>query len=395
MTTILEGIKVVDLTRMAPGPFCTMILGDLGADVLRVEQPPTDGGGVATPEQKKQARRAAAFNALNRNKRSISVNLRESKGKEILYKLVKDADILVEGYRPGVVDRLNVDYATLSAINPRLIYCSISGFGQTGPLRLVPGHDINYISVGGALSLIGNAGGPPVPPQNIVADFAGGGLHAAMAILGALFSRERTGKGQNVDISMSDGSSYLISSMISSYFTSGEVGRRGTTATAGAVPFYGAYQCSDGKYLSLGCMEAHFWEPLCKALGHEDFVPFQHDKSKHPEQFAAFAADFKTKTRDEWVDYLQNAGDIAVARVLDIDDMENDSHVQARKMIMNVGEIDGEIVKHVGFGPKFSDTPATVRSLGPITGEHTDAVLGELGYSSDQTSDLRKDGIVK
>ncbi|MBH52187.1 MAG: hypothetical protein CL785_03420 [Chloroflexi bacterium] len=394
MTSILEGIKVIDLTRMAPGPFCTMILGDLGAEVLRVEQPPADGG-PQTSEQKKQAKRAAAFNALNRNKRSMAVNLRDAQGQEILHKLVKDADVLVEGYRPGVVDRLNADYKTLSAINPRLIYCSISGFGQTGPLRLVPGHDINYISVGGALSLIGNDGGPPIPPQNIVADFAGGGLHAAMAILGALFSRERTGKGQNVDIAMSDGSTYLISSMISSYLASGEVGRRGTTATAGAVPYYGAYQCSDGKYLSLGCMEAHFWEPLCKALGHDDFIPFQHDKSKHPEQFAAFTADFKTKTRDEWVDYLQNAGDIAVARILDIDDMENDDHVQARNLIMTVGEVDGETVKHVGFGPKFSDTPATVRSLGPITGEHTDTILEELGYSSDQASALRDGGIVR
>jgi crotonobetainyl-CoA:carnitine CoA-transferase CaiB-like acyl-CoA transferase len=390
VTSALEGIKVVDLTRMAPGPFCTMVLGDLGADVLRVEQPPQEG---AAPDEK-AAQRAAAFNALNRNKRSIAINLRNADGQEVLHRLVRDADVVVEGYRPGVVDRLRADYATLSAINPRIICCSISGFGQNGPMRLVPGHDINYISVGGALSLIGEDGGPPVPPMNIVADFAGGGLHAAMAIMAALLARERTGKGQYVDIAMSDGSTYLIASMISGYLQSGKVSRRGTTATSGAVPYYGAYECSDGKYLSLGCMEAHFWEPLCKAMGRDDFVPQQHDLSKHPEHFRVFREAFKTRTRDDWFDYLVNAGDIAVAKILEIDDMPDDPQVQARNLIMEVGSVNGETVRHVGFGPKLSDTPASVRSLGVVTGQNTDEVLSGLGYSGAQALSLRQQGAV-
>ncbi len=390
MTSALEGIKVIDLTRMAPGPFCTMVLGDLGADVLRVEQPPQ--AGAATDE--KAAQRAAAFNALNRNTRSIAINLRNPDGQEVLHRLCRDADIVLEGYRPGVVERLRADYATLSAINPRIICCSISGFGQTGPMRLVPGHDINYISVGGALGLIGEAGGPPVPPMNIVADFAGGGLHAAMAIMAALLARERTGKGQYVDIAMSDGSTYLIASMISGYLQSGNVARRGTTATSGAVPFYGAYECGDGKYISLGCMEAHFWEPLCKAMGRDDFIPQQHDVSKHPEHFQVFREAFLTKPRDEWFDYLVNAGDIAVAKILEIDDMPDDPQVQARNLFIDAGTVNGETVRQVGFGPKLSDTPASVRSLGVVTGQNTDEVLSGLGYSGAQTLSLRQQGAV-
>ena len=394
MAGALDGIKVVDLTRMAPGPFCTMILGDLGADILRVEQPPGEGRPVAVQDQQ-AAERAAAFNASNRNKRSMALNLRHPEAQQVLYQLCKDADVFVEGYRPGVVDRLNCNYDTISAINPRIVYCSISGFGQTGPLRLVPGHDINYISVGGALSLIGEAGGPPVPPQNIVADFAGGGLTAAMGILAALMARERTGKGQNVDIAMSDGSSYLISSMISGYLATGKVGRRGTTATSGSVvPYYGVYECSDGRYLSLGCMEPHFWEPLCRAMGHEDFIPHEFTVEKHAGMTQAFRDDFKTRTREEWFNYLVNAGDIAVTKVLEIDDMPDDPQVQAREMIIDVGEVNGERVRHVGFGPKLSDTPASVRTLGPLTGEHTDEVLRGLGYTGAQALTMRQQGVV-
>ena len=220
MPGALDGIKVVDLSRMAPGPFCTMALGDLGADVIRVEEP---GGGRMARERagdagEAEVRRRAAFNALNRNKRSIALNLKHPDAQGVLHRLVGDADVFVEGFRPGVVSRLGCDFETLSEINPRLVYCSLSGYGQDGPYSNLVGHDINYISVGGALGVIGTADGPPVIPYNIIADYAGGGLHAAMAILAALMARQHTGRGQYVDIAMSDGVAYMLASLLSEYF---------------------------------------------------------------------------------------------------------------------------------------------------------------------------------
>ena len=207
METALKGIKVVDLSRMAPGPFCTMALGDLGAEVIRVEEP---GGGRMARErgagaEQAEVRRRAAFNALNRNKRSIALNLKHQDAQGVLHRLVEDADVFVEGFRPGVVSRLGCDYETLAEINRKLVYCSLSGYGQDGPYSDLVGHDINYISVGGALGVIGASEGPPIIPYNIIADYAGGGFHAAMAILAALMARQHTGRGQYVDIAMSDG----------------------------------------------------------------------------------------------------------------------------------------------------------------------------------------------
>ncbi|HEY7270011.1 MAG TPA: CoA transferase, partial [Dehalococcoidia bacterium] len=223
MAMALEGIKVVDLSRLAPGPFCSMMLGDMGADVLLVEAPPDQlPGRNAIPQQANAARQMAAaagmgrgpaYNALGRNKRSIVLNLRSDEGKKVFFDLVKDADVVLEGFRPGVVKRLGVDYEAVSKVNPRAVYCSLSGFGQTGPYSGLVGHDINYISVGGALGVIGWPGTPPAIPMNLLADFAGGGMHAAYGILAALMARERTGTGQYVDIAMSDGVLYLLASV--------------------------------------------------------------------------------------------------------------------------------------------------------------------------------------
>ena len=245
MAMALEGIKVVDLSRMAPGPFCTMVLGDLGADVIRVEEP---GGGRMARERagganESEARRAAAFNALNRNKRSIALNLKDESAQKVLHQLVRDADVFVEGFRPGVVSRLGCDYETLSGINPRLVYCSLSGYGQDGPYSGLVGHDINYISVGGALGVIGERGGPPVIPYNIIADFAGGGLHAATAILAAIIARGHTGRGQYVDVAMSDGVAYMMASVMSAYFSDGVVASPGAMSLNGAAPYYNVYKC--------------------------------------------------------------------------------------------------------------------------------------------------------
>ena len=376
-----------------------MILGDFGAEVLRVEEPPGSprhraeeaAWGVRSVQE---ARRWAAFNPLNRNKRSIALNLKHPEGRRILHQLCKEADIFVEQFRPGVVQRLGCDYETLSRLNPRLIYCSISGYGQEGPYRNLVGHDINYISLGGALGLVGPKGGEPVIPYNIIADYAAGGLQAVVGILIALLAREKTGRGQYVDMAMLDGVIYLLAVVFAEYFAQGVVPRRGEMRLNGGVPYYNVYECKDGEYISLGCIESPFWQNLCRALGREDFIPSQHDADAYPDIFAAFRRIFKTRTRDEWWEYLYSLGDIAVGKVYRLDEVIQDPQVRERKMVLEVGQLDGEIVRQVGIGPKLAETPGEVRSLGVPTGAHTDEVLRSLGYTPEQLKRLREEGVI-
>ena len=393
----LANIRVIDLSRMAPGGFCTMMLGDLGADVIRVEEP---GGGrigrarmgrTDTPDEREQRRRAA-FTALNRNKRSITLNLKEPHARKALLKLCENADVFVEGFRPGVVERLGCDYDTLSALNPRLVYCSISGYGQDGPYKNLVGHDINYISTGGALGMIGAEGGPPTIPYNLIADYAGGAMQAAIGILSALMARNHTGRGQHVDISMSDGVAYMLVASLSEYFSNGAVPQRGLMSLNGGVPYYNVFECKDGKFLSIGCIEPWFWDALCRAVGREDFIEYQFDPDRYAEISDAFRDIFKTRTRDEWWDYLRDSGDVAVGRVFSVDELAEDPQLKHRGMVRDVGELDGETVRQVGIGPKLSETPGSVRRLGPQIGEHTDEILSELGYADDEIAAARESG---
>ena len=400
MVMSLDGIKVVDLTRLAPGPFCTMVLGDLGADVVRVEE--AGGGRRAQAERQRQeadgaarSRKHAAFNALNRNKRSIALDLKKAEAQQVLHRLCSEADVFVEGFRPGVVKRLNCDYDALDRVNPRLVYCSISGYGQDGPYRDLVGHDLNYVSLGGALGMIGPDGGPPAIPYNIIADYAAGGMHAALGIMAALMARQRAGLGQLVDISMTDGVAYLLAGVASEYFESGVVPEPGVMTLNGGTPYYNIYECGDGKYISIGCIEPWFWANLCRALGRDDLAPHQHDPARYPEVFAAFQEIFKTRTRDEWWEQLSGAGDVAVGKVYALDEMLNDPQLLHRRMVEAVGQVDGEAIRHVGIGPKLSRTPGAVRSLGPVRGEHTAAVLNELGYGRADVASLRESGAIE
>ena len=395
MPMALEGIKVVDLSRMAPGPFCTMVLGDLGADVIRVEEP--GGGRMArerNPSQDAAARRSA-FNALNRNKRSIAMNLKDPDAQEALHKLVQDADVFVEGFRPGVVSRLGCDYATLRAINPRLVYCSLSGYGQDGPYSGLVGHDINYISVGGALGMIGPPGGPPTIPYNIIADFAGGGLHAATAILAAVIARGHTGEGQYVDVAMSDGVAYMLAAVMSEYFAAGTVPTRGEMGLNGGAPYYNVYRCRDGRYLSVGCIEPWFWSELCKALGREDLISGQFESDQSESIKRELSEIFATRDREEWWRLLSERDNIAVAKVASIDEVTTDPQNLHREMVIEAGILDGQPVRQVGIGPKLSATPGAVKSLGATLGEHTDEILSDLGYSQAGIAEMRSRGAVE
>lgn len=393
MVMALEGIKILDMSRLAPGPHCSMLLSDFGADVTLVEAVPGASaklGGMTRGGE--AAERAAAYNALGRGKKSIALNLKDDAAREIFYRLVKDADVVMEGFRPGVVKRLGVDYETLSKINPRIICCSLSGFGQTGPYSNLVGHDINYISIGGALGVIGRPGTPPAIPVNVVADFAGGGLTAAFSICLAIIARERTGRGQDIDIGMSDGVLSLMTSAFSGFFSNGRPIRPGESMLNGAVPWYNTYQCSDGRWFSIGSIEPHFFEALCRVLGTEEFLERQHDSAAHPEMQAKWEGIFKTKTADDWMEIMSKY-DICAAPVLEMENVVTNPHNLARGMVVEVDSPVGK-VKQIGIGPKLSDTPGRVRGTAPLVGQHTNDVLESLGYDEKTIAKLREAGTV-
>src|SRR2546426_5893058 len=380
----LEGIRVLDLTRQAPGPYCTMLLGDLGADVIIVEEAP----GAGRRMEMGMSERTQAFWALNRNKRSVGLNLKEPRAQEAFLKLAEKADVVIEGFRPGVVKRLGVDYEAVKARNGRAIYCSLSGYGQTGPYAGLVGHDINYISIGGALGMIGRPQSPPAIPMNIVADFAGGGLYAAFAILAAVIARGQTGRGQYVDIAMSDGVTSLLAFPASQYFAAGLVPKAGEEMLNGGYPAYAVYETADGKWLSIGCIEPWFWAELCKALGLREDIPHQNNREKYGEMFEALGKRFKEETRDQWFEELRRR-DICVGPVYSLDEVFEDPHVQARQMVVELQHPEFGPVRQVGIGPKLSDTPGAVRTTAPSRGQHTAELLAEAGYSSAEIENLR------
>jgi crotonobetainyl-CoA:carnitine CoA-transferase CaiB-like acyl-CoA transferase len=371
-----------------------MLLADFGADVTLVEAVPGASAKLGTTgvRRSEAAERAAAFNALGRGKKSIALNLKEEEARKIFYRMVEGADVVIEGFRPGVVKRLGVDYDTLSAINPRIICCSISGFGQTGPYANLVGHDINYIAIGGALGVTGRPGQPPAIPVNLLADFAGGGLTAAFAICLAIIAREKTGRGQYIDVGMSDGVLSLMTSAFSHYFSTGQPIRPGEYLLNGAAPFYNTYRCSDGRWFSIGSIEPHFWGNLCRVLGTEDLLPHQFDQPKWPEMIERFAGIFATKTADEWMAILSQY-DICAAPVLEMENVVTNEHNLARGMVIELDSPVGK-VKQIGVAPKLSDTPGMPRSTAPLIGQHTDEILVGLGFTAEQIADLRSRGVV-
>jgi len=292
LASALSGIKVIDLAGLGPSAIAAMMLGDMGADVLKIDLPPGGGSrGVGEglpffPEDAEETEKMTAYMATNRNKKNMALNLRSEAGQAIFHKLAKEYDVIIEAFRPGVMDRMNVGYQTLSQINPRIIYCSVSGYGQTGPYRSFPGHDANYAGMGGVLGLIGESKeGAPVIALNIVADVAVAVLQAVIGILLAVCARERTGRGQHVDISMTDGVVSLLIGIpgAGEYLYNGIVPQRGETMTSGTQPFYSVYQTKDNKYLTLCPIEPRFWGNLCRAIGREDFAPHQFDSNKKDE----------------------------------------------------------------------------------------------------------------
>jgi crotonobetainyl-CoA:carnitine CoA-transferase CaiB-like acyl-CoA transferase len=384
----LEGVTVLDLARGYPGAYTTMFLGDFGADVIRVDPPPR------AEQPPEPAIKEAAYNTVNRNKRSIVINLQTAAGQEVFRRLVKTADVLLEGFRPGVMKRLGADYEALKSTNPRLVYCSLSGFGQTGPYAHLPGHDMNYISIAGLLSQIGPKGGAPCLPSNYLADMAGAGLHGVVGILLALSAREKTGRGQYVDISYLDGAMSLLAYDAPRYFATGVVPKRGESNFTGGLPWVNVYRCKDGEYITVATLEGHLYENLCRALGREDLIggqrepPEQHEATK-----AAFAEAFLQRTRNEWWDFFKDK-DTCVGPVYYLDEALRDPQVQHRGMVVEVAHPSLGPVKQLGIPIKLSETPGKIKSLGRVSGADSRSVLVGLGYSEEQIKALGDQGVV-
>ncbi|WP_209122689.1 CaiB/BaiF CoA-transferase family protein [Alkalihalobacillus sp. BA299] len=386
MTLPLENVRVLDLSRLLPGPFCTLTLADFGADVIKVEDPKVgDYARWYEPQVKGQNQ---MFLSLNRNKRSVTLDLKSEKGKELFIQLVETSDILVESFRPGVMDRLGLGYETLKDINPKIIYCAITGYGQTGPYAQYPGHDLNYLSYAGLIDQQGEQKGKPISAAVQIADIGGGAQMATNGILLALLERNNSGKGQFVDISMLDGSISWLQTLLPDYLASKHVPERGASPLNGGKACYEIYETRDHRYLSVGALEPKFWVEFCKTINKDDIIPLldapleQQNKMKIEIQ-----AIIQQKTLKEWTEIFDGV-DACVAPVLNFDEVIENPQVVHRQLIKDIYDSNLGEIQQIGVPIKLSETPGEIRFQAPKLGEHNNEILAELGYSSDEIRQL-------
>ncbi len=396
MSLPLEGLKVLDLSRLLPGGFCSLLLADFGADVVKVEDtgmgdyirwsPPYHEGAEETA-------RSALFLSLNRGKRSIRLDLKSQAGREVLLTLVRDADVLLESFRPGVLDRLGVGYERLAQENPRLVYCAITGYGQNGPARDRSGHDINYLGLNGLLGLTGETDGRPVQAAGQIADLGGGALMGAIGILVALREREHSGEGQLVDASMFDGSLSWLAMLAAEALAGAPPPRRGMLMLAGSLVCYRPYRCSDG-FVSLGALEPKFWAAWCRGVGREDLVDHAFDPPDS-DTHATVCEIFAARTRAQWQQFASEH-DCCLEPVLELDEVLDSELVSAREMVVELDQPGAQQpVKLLGAPIKLSRTPADpIRAPGPGLGEHTEAVLAAAGFEPQRIAELMAAGAV-
>lgn len=386
----LTGITVLDLTTASPGLYTSMLLGDMGADVIKISAPPKGGDGATRYK-------AVPPGHLDRNKASMRLNLKSAEGQDVFLQLAKRADVVIEGFRPGVTKRLGIDFESLHEHNPRLIYAAMSGYGQDGPAAMRPGHDINYLAESGILSLLGPPSSAPSVPLNLVADLGGAALHTVAGILLALFARERGGEGQLVDVAYADTSIALMSATPTARarFEGATTAKRGQDALSGAYAYYGLYTTSDGELLSVGCLEPWFWAHFCDAIERPDlgqfaFVPDHYSRVPTDEETRA-RADVQQvlaeHTAEEWIAHFA-AFDLPVSAVRSLEDVQRDPQTQHRGMF--TGTADQSVEHRIGVPIKLSATPGTIRSAPPTPGSDANVILQRFDYSDEEIQLLAK-----
>ena len=376
----LSGKRIVEIAGIGPGPFCAMLLADLGAEVVRVDR------ASAVPDIMPDS---PNLDLLNRGRRSVGVNLKTPEGIETVLKLVQESDALIEGFRPGVAERLGIGPEECLARNPKLIYGRMTGWGQEGTYSSMAGHDINYIALSGVLGMIGREGGKPIPPVNLVGDFGGGGMLLALGICAALVETAKSEKGQIIDAAMTDGSA-LLSTMMHSFKAMGMWGDRGTNLLDTGAPFYDVFECADGEFISLGSIEPQFYSELLRITEIDQSEnPKQMDRAGWAEMKSKIGDAIKGKTRSEWEELMEGT-DVCFAPVLSMDEAYEHPHNKQRNTFI---EIAG--VMQPAPAPRFSRTPASVSSPPPHAGQHTEEVLAGLGLTKDEILMLREQNIVK
>jgi crotonobetainyl-CoA:carnitine CoA-transferase CaiB-like acyl-CoA transferase len=369
MPGALSDLLVLDLSRLLPGPYGSMILADHGARVIAVE------------DRRFRADALDALSHINRNKEHMTLNLKNQQGIAVFQSLVKKADVLLEGFRPGVTERLGIDYERICRLNPRIVYCSVTGFGQCGPLRDQAGHDVNFMAASGLLSLIGPAGGAPCIPGVQIGDLAGG-LYAAVGILLALAAREKTGRGQYVDVSMTDALKSMAPIAAGRMWADGRPPPRGDWLLSHRYACYNVYETADGRHVSVGALENRFWAALCEAFDVPQYAELQFDEERRQEILDFYSEAFRQKTRDQWVEIFHDR-DVCVSGVLDLDEALNAPAAENRPGFA-----------HVAPAVKLGRTPASLRTRPPRFGEHTRSILAELGYDAGQIAEMEQEGAV-
>ena len=370
----LEGIRILDLSRLLPGPYCTMLLADFGADVIKIEEPGRGDYARSFPPFLKDF--GYWHLQLNRNKKSVVLDLKSDAGREAFLELAKTADVVVESYRPGVLKKLGIDYETVSKINPKIIYCALTGYGKNGPLAKQADHDIGYVSLAGITNMSGEAGGKPAIPGVLMADM-NASMAAGMSILIALRHAQMTGQGQEIDINLYNVAMTLMPGAASLYFGSGFVAERGNNWLTGMYANYNIYKTKDNRYVSVGCLEKKFWTNLCTALQRADLIDLIDDEENHPYLKEQLAFEFEKRTMAEWEAYLKGK-DTCVTPVLNFAEACDAEQTTANEMVLTVNDEELGEYKQIGFAMKLSKTPAQLSKRAPRLGEDTEEILGQL-----------------
>lgn len=394
----LKGLRLLDMCWMGGGPFTAQVLGDLGFDVIKIMEVSKaagrrDGKDTGTLLMAHNTAQLSHYRFGIRNARSLRLNLKTPEGLAVFHRLVEKADVISEGFRPGVADRLHVGYEALRQINPRLVYAAITSYGQTGPYRDRPGHDINFESIAGFIGMNGRAGGPPVVPGVLVADFAAGALSAVVHILAALLRREQTGTGAYCDVSLTDAVFEANTAAVSAYLGSGEEMRRGEMYFSGFWPFSDVYETQDGAYISLGAWEPYFFENLCNTIGRADLIEWQWSVERRDYVRQELTTVLQSKTQAEWVAIFDSV-DACVTPVNSVSQAVADPQLRARNMVVDLENPILGKVPMVGSMFKLDGLPLTAHSWMLWPGQHTDEILGEHGFASDEIADLRDRNVV-